>query len=45
MTTDTQRATLTTDVMDVLQGHGFSSTLEGQNLTLPAYEAFYALLS
>jgi alpha-glucosidase len=45
MTSDTQQATLTTDVMDVLQGHGFSPTLEGKNLTLPAYQAFYATLS
>ncbi|MFT2112582.1 alpha-glucosidase [Marinomonas sp. 2405UD68-3] len=42
MTADLQQATIPIDIDDVLQGHGFNSTLDGQKLTLPAYQAFYA---
>ena len=44
MTSDTQQATVNSGLVEV-DGHGFTSTLEGQTLTLPAYQAFYARLS
>jgi len=44
MTNTSQSATLN-DAISVLDGHGFTSTLEGKTLTLPAYQAFYATLS
>jgi alpha-glucosidase len=45
MTNETQQATLSCGEIELLQGHGFQSILEGQNLTLPAYQACYAKLS
>jgi len=44
MTGDTQQATVNSDLVEVY-GHGFTATLNGQTLTLPAYQAFYAKLS
>jgi alpha-glucosidase len=44
MTGDTQQATVNSDLVEV-DGHGFTATLNGQTLTLPAYQAFYAKLS
>jgi alpha-glucosidase len=29
-------------VTDVLEGHGFTASLDEQVLSLPAYQAFYA---
>ena len=45
MTGEAQQAMLDADVAEVIQGHGFESKLDGQTLTLPAYQAFYAKLS
>ena len=45
MTGTSQQANVGDDIAEVLQGHGFSSTLSGAVATVPAYHAFYARLS
>ncbi|MEP0074142.1 MAG: alpha-glucosidase C-terminal domain-containing protein, partial [Marinomonas sp.] len=45
MTATTQYAHLETKVSEVLKGNGFEASLDGKVLTLPAYQACYAVLS
>ncbi|WP_425642368.1 alpha-glucosidase family protein [Marinomonas gallaica] len=45
VTGQSQQATLTETVGEVLTGHGFESQMLGQTLTLPAYQAYYATLA
>lgn len=45
MTGQEQSGELSVSVNHAIEGHGFVSSLKGQVLTLPAYQAYYGLLS
>ncbi|SBS25546.1 Oligo-1,6-glucosidase 1 [Marinomonas spartinae] len=45
MTGQVQVGELSMAVDHALEGHGFASSLEGNTLTLPAYQAYYAVVS
>ncbi len=42
MTGQSQYASLPLAIKDIIDGHGFDSTLDDQSLELPPYQAFYA---
>ncbi|WP_133012555.1 alpha-glucosidase family protein [Marinomonas flavescens] len=45
MTGQTQAAELPMNISQPLEGHGFSSSVDGKRLILPAYQAYYSVLS
>lgn len=45
MTGEAQTAALGLDISESLTGHGFTATLDGQTVSLPAYQAYYATLA
>lgn len=44
MTRQDQKAELPMNIAESLSGHGFTSTLTGQTLNLPAYQAYYGVI-